>query len=353
VKHQLKLFLRECYARVVFHSGLHRLIDRVMPRRLTILAGHCVASADVNAGLPPDMKISAAKLEGLLRWLGQRYELCTVGDGVEALSQIGGRSLPALSMDDGYRESYTALLPLLERVGAKATVYLEGRVFSERRVNWSHKYFWLLTKLDPQDFGRRYIDRSTDTATNERLRRVLEEGGDLPYLIKRVFKYEAAIAERDRVIDELFAEFGGEEQALCDTLYLANEEARALQAAGVELGGHTHTHEVLAHLDDAGAAREIEAGRQALASAFGPETGRSFAYPFGRRWDFTDAAARATAAVGFASAVTTHAGTNDQSADRMRLARWMIDEDTRVHLVATEACGGFALLRRFGLDLSE
>ena len=31
----------------------------------------------------------------------------------------------------------------------------------------------------------------------------------------------------------------------------------------------------------------------------------------------------------------------------------MIDEDAQLHLLATEACGGFDLLRRFGLDLSE
>jgi hypothetical protein len=31
----------------------------------------------------------------------------------------------------------------------------------------------------------------------------------------------------------------------------------------------------------------------------------------------------------------------------------MIDEDASLPLIVAEACGGFELLRRFGLDLSE
>jgi hypothetical protein len=31
----------------------------------------------------------------------------------------------------------------------------------------------------------------------------------------------------------------------------------------------------------------------------------------------------------------------------------MIDEDAELHVIAAEACGGFDLLRRIGIDLSE
>ena len=85
----------------------------------------------------------------------------------------------------------------------------------------------------------------------------------------------------------------------------------------------------------------------------GEEAGRTFAYPYGRRWDFDDASMRAAAECGFAAAVTTHAGANEAGCDLYRLARWTIHEGARLHLIAAEACGGFALLRRFGLDLSE
>jgi len=78
-----------------------------------------------------------------------------------------------------------------------------------------------------------------------------------------------------------------------------------------------------------------------------------FAYPFGRRWDFDEASVAAVRAAGFDWAVTTHAGTNDADTDPWRLRRLMIDADVKPHLLVAEACGGFDLLRRAGLDLSE
>ena len=80
MKHRLKLILRASWARLLFHTGLHALVDRLMPRRLTILAGHCV-TAPSNARLPRDMKIEGAKLGRILSWFSRRYEVTTAGLG--------------------------------------------------------------------------------------------------------------------------------------------------------------------------------------------------------------------------------------------------------------------------------
>ena len=79
----------------------------------------------------------------------------------------------------------------------------------------------------------------------------------------------------------------------------------------------------------------------------------SFAYPFGRRWDYDARSKAAARDAGFATATTTHAGVNRKGSDPYELKRVMIDEDAELHLIATEACGGFELLRRLGIDLGE
>ena len=61
MKHRLKMFLRELVARLVFHTPLWRVCDLLAPRRLLVLAGHCV-DAPSNAFLPPEMKIRAETL---------------------------------------------------------------------------------------------------------------------------------------------------------------------------------------------------------------------------------------------------------------------------------------------------
>lgn len=351
VKHRIKNALRELYARLLFHTGLHAVVSRLMPARLTILAGHCVDDPEVNADLAPDMRISPAKLERLLRFLGAHHGLCTVGDGFERLTRGERRSLVALSMDDGYRDNERVLLPLLRALGAPATVYLESRPLEERRVNWTHKFFWLLDRMGAQELVGALAPRVTREALAIRLHQIAAEGERVAYLLKRELKYEADPIECERVIDALFLEQGGDERELCDRLYLTWDDARRLRDGGFELGGHTVTHPVLATLGADRQLAEVEGSRRALERGLG-EAPRSFAYPFGRPWDQNAASAEAVRRAGFATAVTTRGGTNLAGADPMALKRIMIDDAVRLHWVAAEACGGFELLRRLGLDLS-
>lgn len=353
MKHRIKLGLRDLWSRLLFHTGLYRAVDRYMPRRLLILAGHCVETSS-NAGLPADMKISEAKLRQVLGSLGKRFELCTIGAGVRSLTgERPGRSMVALSMDDGYRDNHSALVPIMKSFGATATVFLESRVLDERRLNWSHKYFWLLRSMDPDQVGRQLMNALSDEELSERIRRVLEEGGNLAYRLKRMLKYDAPPEIRDPALDSVFRAHGGDEGELCDALYMSWDEVKSMASDGFELGGHTVNHPVLSTLEPAAAAREVEEGRAALATELGDSALESFAYPFGRRWDFDGSTVDAVRGAGFRSAVTTHSGVNTKDSDPYRLARWMIDEDTPLHLLVTEASGGFAFLRRFGLDLTE
>lgn len=349
-KHRLKLFAREAYARLVFHTGLHVLIDRLSPRRLTILAGHCV-TAPSNARLPKDMRIAGEKLERLLRVLARRYEVTTIGAAWRALAQPGSRSLVALTMDDGYRDNLTHLAPLLERVGVRATVYLESAPLDTRTLNWTHKFFFALDALGTERFVARYralAERTPGAWPKEGL----ATGAATSYALKRALKYGVEPAARTRVVDELFREAGGDERALCDELYLDWDGVRELARRGVELGGHTVSHDILSRLGAEGVRAEIAGGRAALERGLGAPI-ESFAYPFGRRWDYDANSKAAAREAGFASATNTHAGTNSRASDAYELKRLMIDEDARIHVLATEACGGFDLLRRFGVDLSE
>ena len=350
MKHKLKMLAREAWARLLYHTGLHVLLGKLLPRRLTILTSHCVTHPS-NAFLPPDMKIEGAHLEGLLRRFGRHYDWVTVGEGWRRLQAGEGRSMLALSMDDGYHDNLEALLPILERTGAPATVYLESRPLDGESVNWTHKFFWLLGRMDHAELVRRYVERSADPVARTRLPLVLSQGGKLDYTLKKVLKYEVDQADCEATLTALLEEQGGDEAALCRELYLSWDDAARLRDAGVELGGHTIHHYVLSGLDAAGQREEVAGGKARLEERLGPL--ESFAYPFGRRWDWNDDSREAVRAAGFATATTTHAGTNTRRSDPTRLGRWMIEESTPLHLLACEACGGFELLRRLGLDLSE
>jgi len=352
-RHRFKRLTRDTYSALFVYSGLAKFLANRGGPRLLILAGHSVDAGESSDGLPADLKISPDRLERLLRRLSRYARWVTVGEGVGELKNGSGRGLVALSMDDGYLDNRTQLLPLLESCDARCTVYLEGRPLEERRVSWLHQWFWLENELGPGQAGQRCAAQLGEHADG--LAEQIAAGrGDLGNWIKRRFKYHIPREPRDRAVQAVFEGAGGDERSLCDRLYLSLDEARELQASGrVELGGHTYSHEVLSTLDDVQAQAEIGRGQQALQAQLGADCGRSFAYPFGRRWDHAPAHAQAVKAAGYQSAATTHAGLNRSGTDPLQLKRWMLSESLPAHLLITEVCGGFDFLRRMGLDLVE
>jgi peptidoglycan/xylan/chitin deacetylase (PgdA/CDA1 family) len=352
LKHRIKRAASEAYARTLFHTGLHAIVDRLMPRRMLVLAGHCV-SAPTCATLPKDMKIRGEDLERILAWLARRYDVVPLAEGFRRIeSGSGSRSIAVLTMDDGYRDNRTHLLPILARLGVGATVYVETRPLDERRANWTHKLFHCLEAMGPEAFVLRYTEIAhADETGSILLNQLVPHGQATTYHIKRVLKYEVDPAVRDQALDRLFAELGGSDRDLTDALYMTWDDVRVLRDAGVEVGGHTVSHAILSKLEPDAQQREIQGCARALQAALGAAPA-SFAYPFGRAWDFDARSAEAARTAGFQSATTTHAGVHLRGRDAYRVPRVMIDEDARLHRIAAEACGGFELLRRLGIDLA-
>lgn len=351
MKHALKRALRGTYARVLWHTGLARLFDRCTAPRLTILYGHCVAD-DVNGELAPEMKVSERRLEQLLRTLGRRFDLVTIGEGMARLADgTARRSMVALSMDDGYRDNLTRLVPLLERTGARATIFLEAGPVVERRLGWLHTFEWLAKRLEHSVLRERLATLAEFDSNGLVHVRAASDTNTL----KRALKYELRPDIRDGALAALARQERCDEASIVERLYLDATGARALAASGrVELGGHTVDHPVLATLPPEAQRREISGGRERLGRVLGAAAPlATFAYPYGREWDFDAASCEAVRAAGFRWAVTTHAGTNTSSSDPLRLRRWPIEEHTPLHVLGVEASGGFEALRRLGIDLIE
>ena len=348
-KHRLKLAVRNVAARTLYATGLHALVQRLSRPRVLILAGHCV-SADSNASLSKDMKVRAADLERIVRFFGRRYDILTMQEAAQRLREgTLARSAIVLTMDDGYVDNLTHLAPLLENLGVRATIYVETRALSERRLNWTHSLFLLLDHLGHAAFVARYCALANDAKGVAQLQAVAQQQGASTYHIKRVLKYEVQRLDRERVLEALMQAERLDGRALCDTLYMTWAQARELHTRGHEIGAHTESHAILSRCNADEQRQEIEGSRAAIQRELGAAP-TSFAYPFGREWDWNDSAARAVTTAGYTSSTTTHPGTNRPGCDMVRLKRVMVDEDVRLDLLVAEACGGFDLLRKLGFQ---
>lgn len=353
-KHLLKQFLIQVWARFLYHTGAWRLADRLAPRRLLILAGHCVDDPLVNGDLPAHLRIQPHHLEFLLRALGGRYPVRTVAGGLRTLADPKGpRGVVALSMDDGYRDNLTALPQVLAAANAGCTVYLESRVLTDGRTNWGHEFFWLLGRGTDscEAFARAWVEMDDSSEAGLLFQDLLSRGAADEYSIKKVLKYHCEPKQRDAFVRQRFEAQGGDGAALCRRIHLDSEGVQEMLgsdvgAASIEAGGHTRTHEVLSSLSAEDQAQEIGGGRRDLEELFPGACGATFAYPFGRAWDFNPDSKAAVRAAGYEAALTTMPGVVTQDSDLYALPRFMIDDSTQLHMLVAQAAGGFLLLRR-------
>lgn len=350
MKHRLKKLLRRWLAVLLHLTGLRRLF-RARRQGVPVLMFHNVGNPPETDYLPGHMKVSEKKLKRLLTLLSRSgYHTMTLGALASALErgEVPGDRV-VLTFDDGYRDNHDVLLPILKEREATATVFVQTGPM-KGHLNWLHHYFWVLHRVGPHKLGemlaaqieRKHIQRDLTTLPD----------GDVPaeYQLKRLLKYEVTAEDRDRTLAQAFEEVGGKDSELAREVYLGPDECRALDEAGVELGAHTVNHLVLSSLEPSHQRREIEGSLRDLESWLGHGV-TSFAYPYGRTWDYDEHTLAILGELGFKTAITAMAGLNDAGTPRMELRRFAVNEQTSVAELMCEVDGVFDWLERRGVRL--
>ncbi len=351
MKHRLKQILRRVVAGTLHGTRLRGLFRRGR-RGVPVLMFHNVGHPPETDYLPGHMKISEARLDRLLALLAASgYRTLTVAQMVDALDRgEPTRDAVVLTFDDGYRDNHDRLLPLLARRGATATVFVQTGPM-HGRINWLHQYFWILHHAGPQDLGRRLADAlGGATPLAGKLRALPGEPVAAEYQLKRLLKYEVSAGDRDRLLAAIFRQLGGDEKALAGQVWLGPEECRALERGGVEIGAHTENHLVLSTLDRGRQREEIEASLRDLRLWLGHDV-RSFAYPYGRSWDYNADTLSVLRELGLSSAITAMPGLNEPGTERLELRRLAVSEGSSLAEVLCEVDGVFEWLQRHGLAL--
>jgi len=110
--------------------------------------------------------------------------------------------------------------------------------------------------------------------------------------------------------------------SLPNNLMMTTEQLQALHAAGMEIGGHTARHPIIAKLNADAVRQEITAGKTFLEQTLNTRI-RLFAYPNGKPGtDYLPEQANIVRELGFDAAVSTQYGSATQSSDVFQLPRF-------------------------------
>ena len=289
-------------------------------------------------------QLAVTEFETQMRHLADHYSPVSLAEAVEYLQgRIDLPSNPAVvTFDDGYRSSYALGGPVLRKYRIPATVFittaLVGHGDDPSRPLWFDKVYRLAPYLQTGEFDLSHLGLS---------RYIISRPKDRLPVVEAICAQLKSVdpQRRQETLDRLAEAF--DIRTMDDSRY---EGATWGEVAGalplVTPGAHTVNHEILSHLTPEEAGDEISESRRIIEE----ETGTAvhfFAYPNGRREDFTDDTKRLVAQAGFRAAVTTIGGLNQPGDDIYELKRVGIGSYSSFKWFRLAASGFFGRLRRF------
>jgi peptidoglycan/xylan/chitin deacetylase (PgdA/CDA1 family) len=293
-----------------YRLALNRLAPAGSGARLSILIFHRVL-AETDPIFPGEATVKTFDTHmGLLKSLFNVLPL------TEAVARIKAGTLPAraaaITFDDGYADNYTRALPLLQKHGLHATFFIAtsyldgGRMFNDTVIeSIRHSP---LAQLDLRELGLGVHDLSSSAAKSDAIEKILPQ---VKYL---------QLEEREETITQLVVRTGCNH--LPDDLMMTTKQLQRLHAAGMEIGGHTHRHPILAKLNHTEVEAEIATGKTWLEETLGDRV-RLFAYPNGKPGvDYLPEQAETVRKLGFDAAVSTRRGVSTVNTDLFQLPRF-------------------------------
>jgi len=288
--------------------------------KLMILTYHRVIE-DNDWNDPDEVKVAQFKLH--VDVLSRYFNVFTLSDGVRKLQE---RSLPGravtVTFDDGYRDNVSVALPILQARNVPATFFIASG-FLNGGIMWNDVVIESVKRSPLHDVDLGYLDLGRKSlASNEEKRRVIAALlGKLKYLPQQ---------QRDAATLDIMERF---QSSTPDNLMMETADVLKLRDSGMEIGGHTRTHPILAAAADADAAAEIRLGKEDLEAMTGCEIS-SFAYPNGRPdQDYDLRHVDMVRQAGFVRAVTTASGCADGNSDVCQLGRMSLWHRSKPKLV--------------------
>lgn len=256
-------------------------------REVAVLMYHGVVADDEALAEGDWLQVRASEFRRQMAYLARHYR---VVDFAEALADGADSDQPRaiVTFDDGYANNYTVALPILAALNLKATVFVATGQVGTARLFW-----W------------------------DRLR-LAAAGQSVP--AAQIARFKALPAARlEAEVDAYIADRGWTLPNAAPEAYrsLSRDELLALSRSGrVEIGSHTHGHEILEHLSDAEVTATVDASCAFLrAQGLAP---RYFAAPNG---DYHDRQIPLLARAGLQACVATREGLWLSAAGAYRIPR--------------------------------
>lgn len=224
------------------------------------------------------------------------------------------KDVVVLTFDDGYRDNYTYAFPILKKYKIPATVFLTTDYINTDRLLWYDKLSWILyntisipklftfVKNDLEPEISKYVIHffKSDSILKVKILEILamklktfqvKDREDTLSLLAKVCKIERWPNKEERAM-------------------LSWDEVREMSEYGISFGSHTKSHPVLSAISPQEVKEEIFDSKRVIEEHIQTPV-ISFAYPYGKKEDYTDQVTEILKEEGFEYACSTNEGTEN------------------------------------------
>jgi peptidoglycan/xylan/chitin deacetylase (PgdA/CDA1 family) len=262
--------------------------------------------------------------------LAERHEMATLESALAFLNGAYApkRDLCLLTFDDGLKEHYAQVTPILAERNIQGIFGLITECVEGHRVALVHKNHFLMAALDFGTYERAFrgelaqiapeLDVAVDPSVAARTYR-----WDTPDVaaFKYLLNFKLPESTKSQILDALFTRHLGDEGQFARELYVTWDEAREMQSAGMLIGGHTHRHLALSSLSDGEQLDDLTTCTGLLKARLRPQAAWPFTYPYGKRDSFNEHAVATLRALDYACAFATEVGDNEPGQSRYEIRR--------------------------------
>lgn len=240
------------------------------------------------------------------------FKIIPLLDAVQGLRK--GKLPPraaCITFDDGYADNAEVALPILQRHGLSATFFVATGFLDGGRM-WNDTVIELIRRApgDLLDLGRMGLGQFEIGTIPQRRQAISNVIGELKYL--PLESRQSRVEAMSAIIPAIPS----------SNLMMTSDQIRMLHNAGMEIGGHTANHPILASMENNAARAEIADGREMLESIIHAPV-RFFAYPNGKPGrDYLSDHVKMVKDLGFDAAVSTAHGAAVAGADLYQLPRF-------------------------------
>jgi len=310
---------KELALSIGFRMGYLRFRQLVRRQQALILMFH--RFGDESRGDPQGLPIR--RFERYMKYLTDRYRVVSLRDLIRELRRGGPASnTAAVTVDDGYDDVVSLAVPVMHAYGIRASIFVVSGFVGGRLWPWTDHFRFVFDRAPrrPVRFTHRDATHTIDIR-NESERSRAEERW-------REHAKTLPVAEREDLLGAIAEACGIAIPAAAPAEFrsMTWTELRALAADGFDIGAHTRSHPILSQVGSERLRDEIHGCKEEIEGNLRHPVPH-FAYPNGRREDYTHEAVSVVSSAGYEAAVTAVPGNNTRATPMFELLRVSGDSD--------------------------